>query len=148
MAVFDDEKDPVREALVYAERLPAEFAGWGAPEVLRRLRVRFGLTRKALAAKAGVSASLVGRAEKGADVRLSTLRRLYAAVGCRLATLPAGGMYDLDWMDAHRDDEWFTWKRENARFLPGGDGVSSDLTVAGDSGMNGNAIPLAPERVE
>ena len=109
--------DPLRDALVYAEIAPAEFASWPPHECLRRLRLCFGLNRKQLAAKAGVSASLIGRAEKGADVRLSTLRRLYGALGCRLLALPADGLYDLDWRQAHLDDDWITWKRKNARFL-------------------------------
>ena len=109
--------NPVRDALVYAETAPAEFAAWPPHECLRRLRLCLHLTRKQLAAKAGVSASLIGRAEKGADVRLSTLRKLYAALGCRLITLPAGGLYDLDWQQAHLDDGWIDWKRQSARRL-------------------------------
>jgi hypothetical protein len=70
-----------------------------------------------LAAKAGVSASLIGRAEKGADVRLSTLHKIYAALGCRLLLLPAGGLYDLDWTQAHLDNDWIDWSRANARYL-------------------------------
>jgi len=112
-----DSEHPLRDALVYAEAAPAEFASWPSHECLRRLRLCFGLNRKQLAAKAGVSASLVGRAEKGADVRLSTLRKLYAALNCRLLPLPAGGLYDLDWRQAHLDNDWIDWKRRNARFL-------------------------------
>lgn len=118
MGGLTDFADPVREALAYGEAAPAEFASWPAHECLRRLRIRFSLNRKQLALKAGVSASLVGRAEKGADVRLSTLRRLYAALGCRLLTLPAGALYALDWRQAHADNEWFDWKRGNACYLP------------------------------
>lgn len=103
--------DPVRDALAHGEAAPADFASWPVPMVLRRLRIRFGLNRKQLAEKAGVSQSLVGRAEKGADVRLSTLTKLYAAVGCRLLMLPAGALYDLDWEQAHRDDEQINWRR-------------------------------------
>lgn len=119
MAKLADYADPVREALAYGESAPADFAAWPAHECLRRLRIRFALNRKQLAAKAKVSASLVGRAEKGADVRLSTLRKLYAALGCRLLALPAGALYDLDWFQAHLDNEWLDWKRENTRDLAG-----------------------------
>ena len=114
---FTKYADPVREILAYGEPAPAGFASWSSHECLRRLRIRFGLNRKQLAAKAGVSASLVGRAEKGADVRLSTLRKLYAALGCRLLTLPAGALYELDWRQAHLDNEWWDWKRKNARYF-------------------------------
>ncbi len=106
--------DPIRAALMHGESAPKEFASWPVPEALRRLRIRFGLNRKQLAAKAGVSASLVGRAEKGADMRLSTLERLYAALGCRLLALPAGALYQLDWTQAHLDDAHIDWCRKNA----------------------------------
>jgi len=87
---------------------------------LRRLRIRFSLSRKQLAAKAGVSASLIGRAEKGADVRLSTLKKLYAAFGCRLLILPAGALFELDWRQAHLDNEHVDWARRNALYLKEG----------------------------
>jgi transcriptional regulator with XRE-family HTH domain len=109
--------DPVREALVHGERTPKTFASWSTAEVLRRLRIRFALNRKELAARAGLSPSLVGRAERGADVRLSTLRKIYAAVDCRLLLIPAGALDDLDWKEAHIDNEWIDWRRKNSEFL-------------------------------
>lgn len=110
--------DPIRKALVHGESSPADFASWTPHERLRRLRIRFFLNRKQLAARAGVSAALVGRAEKGADIRLSTLTKLYAALGCRLITLPAGALYDLDWTQAHLDNNHIDWVRRNAAYLP------------------------------
>lgn len=107
--------DPVRDAIAHGEAAPAAFASWPLPELLRRLRIRFGLNRKQLAAKAGISASLIGRAEKGADIRLSTLRRIYAAVGCRLLAFPAGALYDMDWESAQLDNAWFDGNREAER---------------------------------
>ncbi|MBI5247112.1 MAG: helix-turn-helix transcriptional regulator [Elusimicrobia bacterium] len=112
-----DYPDPVREALKHGESTPATFASWPAHECLRRLRIRFGLNRKELAAKAGISPSMVGRAEKGADVRLSTLQRLYASLGCRLLTLPAGALYELDWRQAHLDNEHIDWTNKNGHYL-------------------------------
>lgn len=125
--------DPVRDAIAYGEAAPAEFVSWLLPELLRRLRIRFHLNRKQLAAKAGVSASLIGRAEKGADLRVSTLRRIYAAVGCRLLALPAGGLYDLDWTNAHLDNEWIDHTRANERRR---------------REIHGNAIPVVADQVE
>lgn len=113
--------DPVRQALAHGEAIPLEWSSWSAGYALRRLRLRFGLKKKDLAQRAGVSPSLVGRAEKGADIRLSTLRRLYAALGCRLATLPSGALYDLDWRQAHLDNDYIDWRRANARYLPPGE---------------------------
>jgi len=120
MGELRDYPDPVREAIAYGESAPADFASWPPHECLRRLRIRFGLNRKQLAAKASVSASLVGRAEKGADIRLSTLRKLYAALGCRLLMLPAGALGQLDRRQAHLDNQWLEWKRKNARWLKEG----------------------------
>ena len=117
MGELRDFSDPVRDALAHGESAPAEFASWEIGECLRRLRVRFGLNRKQLAAKAGVCASLVGRAEKGSDIRLSTLRRLYAALGCRLVALPAGALYELDERQAHLDNDWLDTKRRIAAVL-------------------------------
>lgn len=137
--------NPTRDAFVFADSAPSEFASWPPHEFLRRLRLCFGLNRKQLAAQAGVSASLVGRAEKGADIRLSTLRKLYAALNCRLLTLPAGGLYDLDWQQAHLDNEWIDWKRKNARFLSE-NSVSAHFTFSAESEIHGNAILPSPAR--
>lgn len=114
MGKLNDFGDPVRDAIVHGEAAPAEFAAWPLPVLLRRLRIRFGLNRKQLAAKAGVSASLIGRAEKGADVRISTIRRIFAAVGCRPLVIPAGALYEMDWDSAHRDNDWLDHSRKIA----------------------------------
>lgn len=119
MGELMDYADPVRDAIAHGESTPKEFATWPIHECLRRLRIRFHLNRKQLAAKARVSASLVGRAEKGADIRLSTLSKLYGALGCRVLALPAGALYDLDWRQAHLDNDCLDWKRKNARYLKG-----------------------------
>jgi transcriptional regulator with XRE-family HTH domain len=113
-----DGRDPVRDAIAHGEATPPEYLYWDVPYALRRLRIRFGLRRWQLAAKAGVSASVVGRAEKGADIRLSTLVRLFAAVGCRPVILPAGALYEMDEEQAYLDDAWLEDSRrmrENER---------------------------------
>lgn len=151
MGKLRDFDDPVRGALAYGEAAPAVFASWSNEERLRRLRIRFGLNRKQLAALAGVSASLVGRAEKGADVRLSTLTKLYAALGCRLLTVPAGALYDLDWRQAHLDNDWLDWKKTiPAHLVECNDtnSVSMDSCRAGANEMDGNAIPCVPGRIK
>ncbi len=138
--------DPVRDAIAHGEAAPAAFASWPLPEFLMRLRIRFSLNRKQLAAKAGVSASLIGRAEKGADVRLSTLRKIYAAVGCRLLVLPTGALYDMDWTNAHLDNAWFDEGRAQARYGRGADDRIRNINVPGETEIHGNAILLsAPE---
>lgn len=68
-----------------------------APEVWRTRPHHFHLwlarklanmTQKQLAEKAGVDQSLVARVERGRDVRLSTMRRLYEALGYRMLIVP------------------------------------------------------------
>lgn len=120
MSLSDDCPDPVRDALAHGESTPETFASWSLGECLRRLRTRFGYTRGALVARAGVSASLVGRAEQGADVRVSTIRKLYAALGCRVVLLPAGALYELDWRQAHNDDASIESEKEIERLITGG----------------------------
>lgn len=138
--------DPVRDAIAYAEAAPAAFASWPLPELLRRLRIRFGLNRKQLAAKAGVSASLIGRAEKGADIRLSTLRKIYAAVGCRLLALPTGALYDMDWESAHLDNTWLDESRKTERYLARFDHLEALFRRIREKRMNENEISAsAPE---
>ncbi|MBI4375970.1 MAG: helix-turn-helix domain-containing protein [Elusimicrobia bacterium] len=140
--------DPVREAMAHGESAPAQFASWSTGECLRRLRIRFGLNRKQLAAEAGVSASLIGRIEKGADMRLSTLNRLYAALGCRLLTLPAGALCELDWRQARLDNEAMDWRKRNARHLQWAACVSEHSTANVGGEMKENANPAGPERAE
>ena len=57
-------------------------------EQLRRLRTRRGLSLRALAAEAGVSATLLSQIERGVtEPSLATLRRLAGVFGASLATL-------------------------------------------------------------
>ena len=65
---------------VWRER-PAHFHLWLA-------RKHAGLTQSELAVRAGVQQSLVARVERGRDVRLSTMRRLYEALGYRVLLVP------------------------------------------------------------
>lgn len=66
-----------------------------AARVLRQARLRAGLTQRELAARAGVSQSVVGRIESGAVIpRVDTLDRLLAAAGQGLepVTRPGRGV--------------------------------------------------------
>lgn len=60
---------------------PAHFHLWLA----RKLA---GLTQKQLAERAGVAQAFVARIERGRDVRISTMRRLYEALGYRMVIVP------------------------------------------------------------
>lgn len=88
--------DPVRDAIVAGERAPAEWSGWTLGYAVRRLRIRFGLNQKQMAYLAGVPPSVLCRVEREQDVRLSSLRKIFAAVGCRAVILPSGGSATLD----------------------------------------------------
>src|ERR1051326_4038945 len=54
------------------------------------LRLRRGLqwSQLQLAKRAGVPRSLIGRIESGGDIQLSSLRRLFGALGCGVVILP------------------------------------------------------------
>lgn len=140
MGKLNDFGDPVRDAMAHGEAAPAEFAAWPLPVLLRRLRIRFGLNRRQLAAKAGVSASLVGRAEKGADVRVSTLRKIFAAVGCRPLVVPAGALYDMDWDTAHRDNDWIDHSRKIDSYRRRGESTETLIHPLHAGENDGNAI--------
>lgn len=128
-----DYRDPVRDAVKHAEDTPPEYLYWNLPYALRRLRVRLGLKRWQVAALAGVSASVVGRAEKGADIRLSTLAKIFGAMGCRPVILPGGALYEMDVDDAHRDNRCIDWLTEVER-------------IRRERELNGNAVSPAPEQ--
>lgn len=112
---LSDCRDPVREAIKHAEAAPPEFLYWNLPYALRRIRIRFGLKRWQFAALAGVSAAVVGKAERGADIRLSTLAKIFGAVGCRPVILPGGALYAMDLEDAKRDNACVDWLSEVER---------------------------------
>lgn len=58
---------------------------WDWRTLLKRLRLMRGATRRKVALDARMAQSQVAKAESGADVRLSTVTRLIAALGCRLS---------------------------------------------------------------
>ncbi|MBI4374828.1 MAG: helix-turn-helix domain-containing protein [Elusimicrobia bacterium] len=60
---------------------PAHFHIWLARKLAR-------LTQAQLASKAGIHQSFVARVERGRDVRLSTMQRLYRALGYRMLIVP------------------------------------------------------------
>jgi len=146
MGKLNDFGDPVRDAMAHGEAAPAELASWPLPVLLRRLRIRFGLNRRQLAAKAGVSSSLIGRAEKGADVRISTIRKIFAAVGCRPLVVPAGALYDMDWDTAHLDNAWIDHSSKIAPHV-GPSEFTETLVHPSQEGENdGNAISPSARR--
>ena len=81
-------QDSVAQALEHGRRLSADWRAMSAAELVLRLRRRFDMTQRQLAALAGLPHSKVNKVESGQDVRLSTLRRLFAGFGCGLAIVP------------------------------------------------------------
>lgn len=103
--------DPFRDGLKHGESTPGSCASVELGEMLQLMRRRFRLNRVEMALRAGLSARVVSRIEKGADMRLSTLKKLFAAVGCRPVILPADVLDDLDWHEAHEEDRSFESRR-------------------------------------
>lgn len=64
---------------------PKGGADWSWAVLLKRLRLIRGLNQRQLAGMAGIVQSHVAKAESGSDVRMSTIVRLIAALGCRLS---------------------------------------------------------------
>ncbi|MBI5247421.1 MAG: helix-turn-helix transcriptional regulator [Elusimicrobia bacterium] len=86
--------DEVIERLLRSRGAPIDAQGFWSPEgaldwpariLLRRLRLMRGWTQKGLAERAGMAQSHVAKSEAGQDIRLRTLEKLVAALGCRLS---------------------------------------------------------------
>ena len=58
-------------------------------EMLRWLRRGLQLSQADLAEQAGLARTLVTRVERGGNVELATVRRLFATLGCSFVVLPA-----------------------------------------------------------
>jgi transcriptional regulator with XRE-family HTH domain len=54
---------------------------------LRRIRENQGLTQRALAARAGIAKSTISRGETGGEIRISSVRKLAAALEVRIVAL-------------------------------------------------------------
>lgn len=74
--------------LEHARNTPKDWARWSLNRQVWFLRVSNELTQAELARRAGVAQSHVAKVEQGRDVRWSTLRKLFAAMGCDLLVLP------------------------------------------------------------
>lgn len=74
--------------LEHARNTPKDWARWPLSRQVWFLRVSNELTQAELARRAGIAQSHVAQVEQGRDVRLSTLRKLFVAMGCDLLVLP------------------------------------------------------------
>lgn len=80
--------DLLPHLLSYAEQVPKNWAAWPINRCLWYLRKRSRLTQAQLAKKAGIARSQLARFESGHDLRLASLRRIFAALEFGLILLP------------------------------------------------------------
>lgn len=82
----------------WAARAPDGAADYAAQGLILLTRVRLGMTQAQLAKRCGLTQSHIANIENGkVDVQLSTLRRIFAALDCRLvlAPQPVGDLEEL-----------------------------------------------------
>ena len=82
----------------WAAHAPEGAADYAAQSLILLTRVRLGMTQAQLAKRCGLTQSHIANIENGkVDVQLSTLRRIFAALDCRLvlAPQPLGDFDDL-----------------------------------------------------
>lgn len=99
--------DPLIEGAAQAAGgVPADWSALPAGLMIFRLRTALCLYQWKLAMRIGARQSLISRIEHGADLRLSTLRRIFDALGCDLVLLPRPRRA-LDVLAAdNRSEEW------------------------------------------
>lgn len=82
----------------WASQAPDGAADYAAQGLILLTRVRLGMTQAQLAKRCGLTQSHIANIENGkVDVQLSTLRRIFAALDCRLvlAPQPVGDLEEL-----------------------------------------------------
>jgi DNA-binding Xre family transcriptional regulator len=84
--------DLVEQVIQHARRAPGEWRAMTAADMVKRLRHRFDMTQRQLAALSGFPHAMVARIERGQDIRLSTLLQLFAGFGCSLVLLPVSAL--------------------------------------------------------
>jgi hypothetical protein len=80
--------DLVDQVIRHGRSAPGEWRAMTAADMVKRLRHRFDMTQRQLAALSGLPHAMIARIEHGQDIRLSTLYRLFAGFGCGLVLLP------------------------------------------------------------
>jgi DNA-binding XRE family transcriptional regulator len=76
------------DVLAAAVARSGAWRGWTFERQTWFLRRRMGLTQAELARRSGVSQHRISRIEAGEDLKLSTLRSLWRALGCEPLVLP------------------------------------------------------------
>lgn len=75
------ERAALRAALDSGRRLPRDWIAMAPGSALRRLRKELGMRQDQLSPLLGMRQSTVSKIERGRDTHLSTLRRLFQALG-------------------------------------------------------------------
>lgn len=82
--------------IAWAAQAPEGAADYAAQSLILLTRVRLGMTQAQLAKRCGLTQSHIANIENGkVDVQLSTLRRIFKALDCRLVLAPQP-LGDLD----------------------------------------------------
>jgi predicted DNA-binding mobile mystery protein A len=82
--------------VAWAAQAPEGAADYAAHSLILLTRARLGMTQAQLAKRCGLTQSHIANIENGkVDVQLSTLRRIFAALECRLVVAPQP-LGDLD----------------------------------------------------
>lgn len=81
--------DLVEQVIRHGRSVPGEWRAMTAADMVKRLRHRFDMTQRQLAALSGFTPAMIARIERGRDIRMSTLYQLFAGFGCDLLVLPA-----------------------------------------------------------
>ncbi len=88
VALWERERQALDDALLAGQAASQDWAVLPFGVALRLLRKRLRLKQWELARLIGARQPAVSKIERGADLRLSTLCRLYAALGCDVVILP------------------------------------------------------------
>ncbi|MFA5138232.1 MAG: helix-turn-helix transcriptional regulator [Elusimicrobiota bacterium] len=80
--------DVIEQVLKVGRTVPEDWVKLSTAGMVKRLRRRFDMTQRQLGGLSGLPHSKVAKVEKGQDVRMSTLRQLFAGFGCGLLILP------------------------------------------------------------
>ncbi len=82
-----DHDDPIELAATAVNRA-GPWTRWSLDRQLWYLRVSADLTQAELARRSGICQARLSRLEAGGDMKLSTLKRLFAALGWEVLLLP------------------------------------------------------------
>ena len=119
-------KNPFLGALLAANAVPAKWLEWPFAKAFGLFRRSRGLTQAELAARAGVSRCQIIQLEQGRDIRLKTLRRIFAALDCDLVLLPRSDKLIAEIQDEKQraDNDMIRYRAECRRL-----GVELDAPV-------------------